>query len=627
MILRKIFCALSLLICAVVAQAHDMTTERSWVEDPTGSMSLAEARQAPATPFDGKIFTQGFSRSAYWIRLHINPSLSTAQSADERLVIRIRPPFQDQVWLYDPLARNDQVRTTGDYFDWEQDEYQSLNLNFIVPLGKEPRDVWLRLVTNQSTMTSVEVMTMEEVRSVDHRQELFSLLYLSALLVCLSWAILTWVNQRDGLLAKYIVRGAFTILYALTTLGYCRFFFAQWLAPPWLDILTNLIFVSFVAVVIWFDAHLLAEFKPNRWLLGALRSLLLLLPVELVLVLAGYTYYAIYINSIAIFIGLLLALGCALTGRAWASCDAEAGREQPVLAQAFLVGAYSLAIAATMLSRLPVMGLIPAQNNFFYFYLVYPVVTSVTLMILVQMRLYRIARRQRDAQHRLQLAEFEAEKERLHRIEQSNFLKMLAHEMKTSLSIVHLGLAGEQMSAPMREKSVRAVVDMNSVIDRLLQVERLNDQKHAVQRSRFKLFESIVALIDLTRDPDRWLIDCDPSLVIQSDQGFVRIILSNLIDNADKYGAPDQPLQLRVRESGEGGISITVENHIGPAGAPDPDQVFYKYYRAPGAHERTGSGLGAYLTKCLVEILGGRITMTLRDGRIAFEVWLPAVDS
>lgn len=115
MSIQRLFCVLGLLFCAVIAQAHDFVTERAWVEDPAGTMTLAEVQQAPATAFDNKYFTRGFSRSTFWLRLRIDPNASSEHPAADKLVIRIRPPYQDQVRLYDPLADQDRIRQTGLY--------------------------------------------------------------------------------------------------------------------------------------------------------------------------------------------------------------------------------------------------------------------------------------------------------------------------------------------------------------------------------------------------------------------------------------------------------------------------------------------------------------------------------
>lgn len=604
------------------ARAGELITERAWVEDPTNNMSLAQAEQSPQRMFEGKLFSQGFSQSVFWIRLRIDPAARPDLKPDEKLIIRIRPPYQDQVWLYDPLVKVDTVRVTGDYFDWGKDEYQSLNLNFIVPIGEAPRDIWLKLKTNQSTLTLIEAMTMDEARNLDRRQELFMALYLSVLFVCLGWAILARINQRDGLVSLYILREVMAILYAFAMFGHLRIASSSWLPAAWLDFLTNLIVFVFVAVVIFFDSRLIGEFKPNRWLARSFLGLSLFFPIGIVMALNGNMHEAIQINGLVVFLGIFLALACAISTRAWADSKNMPADQRPVYPKFFLVGAYLLILAAVMLNRLPVMGLVKAQEIFFYFNMIYPLVTSVALVALVQARLYRIAKRQRESQYRLDLAERQAQDERQRRIEQSNFLKMLAHEMKTPLSVVRMMTGAKEVTPQLSKRVDRAVTDMNNIIERLLQVEQLNEDQFMLQPSRFKLFGIVAEMIDRTGVANRWIVDCDTELVVESDQRFLQIILGNLIDNAAKYRAADHPLRLSASVNNEQ-LKILVQNGIGQALTPDPQHVFEKYYRASGAYSHTGSGLGLFLAQKLAALMSGSVAMHVLDDQICFEVVLP----
>ena len=106
--LRQYICALALFVCAFAVHAHDFVTERTWVEDPTDTMTLAEVQQMPQTALYSPVFTQGFSQSAFWFRIRITPDPDVSAKPDDKLIIRIRPPFQDQIWLYDPLLRLDE---------------------------------------------------------------------------------------------------------------------------------------------------------------------------------------------------------------------------------------------------------------------------------------------------------------------------------------------------------------------------------------------------------------------------------------------------------------------------------------------------------------------------------------
>jgi len=103
-------------------------------------------------------------------------------------------------------------------------------------------------------------------------------------------------------------------------------------------------------------------------------------------------------------------------------------------------------------------------------------------------------------------------------------------------------------------------------------------------------------------------------------------VLGNLLDNARKYSAPATPVKVRVspmRTRAGGGVAATVSNAPAAAGQPDPRQVFRKFYRAPGARRRTGSGLGLYIADGLARLLGGTLRYDRDAQGLHFTLWLP----
>jgi len=115
---------------------------------------------------------------------------------------------------------------------------------------------------------------------------------------------------------------------------------------------------------------------------------------------------------------------------------------------------------------------------------------------------------------------------------------------------------------------------------------------------------------------------------LSSDAYLIGIVLGNLLDNALKYAAPQSPIELRVQAAagaqGRAGWQVELDNALGPAGAPDLERVFQKYYRAPGAHGKIGSGLGLHLSRAIARQLGGELACSLPGGeRIRFTLWLP----
>ena len=610
------------MVTVSLAWASGFVTERAWVEDPTGQMTLAEAQRAPETPFANKYFTQGFSQSTFWLRLHIDPAAITKPLASNRLIIRIRPPIQDQIQLFDPLHKDDEARLTGDYFDWETDEYQSLNLNYVIPVGQAPRDVWLRLRTNQSTLTVIEVMTVDEVRAADRRQEMGAIMYLAMLVICMGWGVLSFIIQRDRLVGMYIGRELLAIIYGLVMLGYFRALTSGWLPAAWLDPISNTLICLFVTYVIWFDSQLIRQFKPNPWLYRATLSLMLALPVEWALQLMGKAHLAIMLNSYIVFAAILLVFITALSTRAWRETRNAAADQKPVISKTLLVGTYVVILIAMLFNRLPAVGLVPMQEGLLYLNLVYALVSSVMMMILVLVRAYRLNQRQQNAQKHLEMAQLEIAREQARRVEQSNFLKMLAHEMKTPLSVVRMAVGSEYPSPRINDMADRAVRDMNGIIERLLQVEKLHDDQLSIQAAPFDLIKMVHQLQAALPNANRLQIEAPAALRMESDARFVQIILSNLIDNAVKYSPSDSVIVLTLGQTRDAAL-LRIENDIGAIDAPDPNCVFDKYYRSERAQAFTGSGLGLYLVKVLADMLSGQVRCILLGQRICFELVLP----
>ncbi len=473
-----------------------------------------------------------------------------------------------------------------------------------------------------STLTFIEVLTPEEVRAADRQQEIFTTLYLAILFVCFGWALLTRINRKDKLLSFYLVRETVVIIYGLAILGYLRIFSSGWLPPAWIDQLTNLIAFTFITTLIWFDWQLLREFKPNRWIARMHGSLVFFLPIAVVLMLLGKTNEAARLSSLVVAAYMLLAISSVVSTQAWKQARHASSEEQPICSKAFLVFIYGLAISIALLHRLPIMGASSGNDLFFYFNLVYPLLTSITLMFLIQKRLYRLAQNQQEKSQRLAIVEIEVAQERAQREEQANFLKMLAHEMKTPLSVVRMAVGGTALPRKTHEMVDRAVTDMDSIIERLLQVERLEDERIEIQQQSIDLLEMVEAVCISLPEGERIrpVVHGEPSL--NSDPQLVRVIVSNLLENALKYSPKHSEVTITL--SGDvSQVSIEVENAVGSAGFPDAEHVFNKYYRAALAHQRTGSGLGLYLVQSLVKLLGGAANYERNRESISFKVYIP----
>jgi two-component system sensor histidine kinase MprB len=82
--------------------------------------------------------------------------------------------------------------------------------------------------------------------------------------------------------------------------------------------------------------------------------------------------------------------------------------------------------------------------------------------------------------------------------------------------------------------------------------------------------------------------------------------LTNLVDNAAKWGPPDEPIEVTV-DSDDNVTRVTVRDHGPGIAAADRPLVFDRFYRATAARSMPGSGLGLSIVKQVVTSHGGRV--------------------
>jgi len=119
------------------------------------------------------------------------------------------------------------------------------------------------------------------------------------------------------------------------------------------------------------------------------------------------------------------------------------------------------------------------------------------------------------------------------------------------------------------------------------------------------------------------LVQTPVSAPIVASPDALRRILSNLVDNAYKYGKP--PVRLVVEPS-RAGVTIWVMDS-GPGIPPeDRERVFERFSRLGVGREKPGLGLGLPIVRGLAASLGGSVTIEeAPSGGCAFKVVLPAV--
>lgn len=97
----------------------------------------------------------------------------------------------------------------------------------------------------------------------------------------------------------------------------------------------------------------------------------------------------------------------------------------------------------------------------------------------------------------------------------------------------------------------------------------------------------------------------------------------NLLDNAVKYTQEGGNISLFIKKR-----EVFTELHVKDSGkgiaAERQASVFYRFYREPEVHEMEGAGIGLYLTRKIMELQGGYVTVDSAVGEGAdFTLYFP----
>jgi signal transduction histidine kinase len=169
---------------------------------------------------------------------------------------------------------------------------------------------------------------------------------------------------------------------------------------------------------------------------------------------------------------------------------------------------------------------------------------------------------------------------------------------------------------------------MNLILERSVQAGQLADQSLQPATEHLDAAAITQACVQWCRKPDvvDWVCP-QGSANLVGDGHMLQIVLSNLLDNACKYGQAPERVSLELEpwlQNERPGWRWRISNSVNPGEAPEADRLFEKYYRNTHARRQSGSGLGLFLVKGLMDLMQGTITCELKDARVTFEVWLPS---
>ncbi len=215
----------------------------------------------------------------------------------------------------------------------------------------------------------------------------------------------------------------------------------------------------------------------------------------------------------------------------------------------------------------------------------------------------------------------------------THILSTATHELKTPLTsiigYIDIILMRQNKVGPLNEKQQRYLQTaqrnsyrLKSLVDDLLDISRIESGGLELTPAELELWPEIEEIVTgmQTQIDDKnidLVLDIPQEICpVLADKLRLGQVISNLLSNACKYSPQGARVTIRAREE-DAGVRIDVSDTGIGISPEDQERLFTKFFRADNSSTRevSGSGLGLYITKHLIEAHGGRIWASSQIGQ------------
>jgi signal transduction histidine kinase len=208
-----------------------------------------------------------------------------------------------------------------------------------------------------------------------------------------------------------------------------------------------------------------------------------------------------------------------------------------------------------------------------------------------------------------------------------NFVAIASHELRTPATSVYgvlrtLADRGPSLDEELREELLRVGVEqgerLRSLLEELLDLSRLDARAINIEPRPIVLKSALADVVHgALAASDTVDLDMPDDLAVVVDPLVLERVVSNLVANAVRYGAP--PIRI-VAQQRDRNLRVAVEDS-GPGVPKDLEgRIFDRFARGGG---EGGHGLGLAIARAYAQAHGGDLVYDSRAGGARFELVIP----
>ncbi len=211
----------------------------------------------------------------------------------------------------------------------------------------------------------------------------------------------------------------------------------------------------------------------------------------------------------------------------------------------------------------------------------------------------------------------------------TDFVANASHELRTPLASI-IGymetLADEGAEMPPKQAArfydtvLREARRLQSLVEDLMSLSRVEAEKHEQPQDKVDFTRLVQQAARDGAGPDlldrlKFELPSNPTM-IRGDHGQLEQLVRNLVDNALKYGRPEEQVTIALRLGERNMAELTVTDRGEGIAAEHLPHLTRRFYRTDPSRSRAagGTGLGLAIVKHIVERHRGRMDISSKQG-------------